>query len=64
MPVCVGVSEAMAVLAQQQGTCAIVGQRPDQSEPGGNKRRPKVLKLMVVPRKLYHAAKVAMSKIL
>lgn len=30
---CVGVSEAMAVSAQLQGTCAIVGQGPDRSEP-------------------------------
>ena len=59
---CVGVSETMALSAQQQGTCAIVGQRPDRSEPRENKRRPKVLKLMIVPRGIYHAMKAALSK--
>ncbi len=60
---CVGVSDAMAVSAQKQGSCAVVGHRPDRSEPRENKRRPKVLKLMIVPRKLYHAMKAALSKI-
>lgn len=59
---CVGVSDAMAVSAQQQGTCAIVGQRPGRSEPRENKRRPKVLKLMTVSRRLFHAAIAALSK--
>jgi len=60
---CVGVSDAMVVSAQLQGTCAIVGHRPDRSEPRENKRRPKVLKLMTIPRRLYHAAIAALSKI-
>ena len=59
---CVGVSGAMAVSAQRQGTCAIVGHRPDRSEPRENKRRKKILKLMTVPRRLYHAAIAALSK--
>ncbi len=60
---CVGVNDAMVESAQRQSTCAIVGHRPDRSEPRENKRRPKVLKLMTVPRKLYHAALAALSKI-
>ena len=59
---CTGVSEAMAVSAQQQGACAKVGQRPGRSEPRENKRRPKVLKLMTVPRRVYHAALAALLK--
>ncbi len=34
---CIGVSEAMAVSAQQQGTCAVIGQRPDRVEPRENR---------------------------
>ena len=60
---CVGVTESMAVSAQQQGTCAVTGQRPDRVEPRENKRRPKVLKLMTVPRRVFHAALAAISKI-
>ena len=60
---CVGVTESMAVSAQQQGTCAVTGQRPDRVEPRENKRRPKVLKLMTVPRPVFHAALAAISKI-
>lgn len=60
---CVGVSEAMAVSAQGQGVCAVVGNRPQRSEPRENKRRPKVLKLMTVPRRIYQAALAALSKI-
>jgi hypothetical protein len=60
---CVGVSGTIAVAAQRQGVCAIVGHRPDRSEPRENKRRPKVLKLMTVPRRLYNAAMAAFQKI-
>jgi len=60
---CSEVSHAMADSAQQQAGVAIVGRRPDRSEPRENKRRPKVLKLMTVPRRLYHAALAALSKI-
>jgi len=60
---CVGVSEAMAASVQQQGTCAVIGQRPDRVEPRENKRRPKVLKLMTVARRMYYAAIAALSKI-
>jgi len=59
---CVGVSEAMAVSAQQQGTCAVIGQRPDRVEPRENKRRPKVLKLLTVARRMFHAALAAITK--
>jgi hypothetical protein len=59
---CVGVNEALAVSAQSQGACAIAGNRPDRSEPRENTRRPKVLKLMTVPRRIYHAMLAALSK--
>ena len=60
---CVGVTEAMAVSAQRQGVCAVAGQRPDRVEPRENKRRPKVLKLMTVARKIFHATVAALAKI-
>jgi putative transposase len=60
---CVGVNPAMATSAQAQGACAVVGNRPGRSEPRENKRRPKVLKLMTVPRRIYHAILAALSKI-
>lgn len=60
---CVGVKGSMAMASQQQSTCAVIGNRPGRSEPRENKRRPKVLKLMTVPRKLFHAALAALSKI-
>ena len=60
---CACVGEAMAVSAQQQGTSAVIGQRPDRVEPRENKRRPKVLKLMTVARRLYHTGIAAISKI-
>lgn len=52
---CVGVTEPMATASQGQGVCAIVGQRPDRIEPRENKRRPKTIKLMTVPRRIFHA---------
>lgn len=60
---CIEVSHAMADSAQQQAGVAVVGCRPDRSEPRENKRRPKVLKLMTVPRRLWRAALAVMSKI-
>ena len=60
---CVGVTEAMAVSAQRQGVCAVAGQRPDRVEPRENKRRPKVLKLLTVARKIFHATVAALAKI-
>jgi len=60
---CVGVSGAMVVLARQQGTCAVIGQRLDRVEPRENKRRPKVLKLMTAGRRMFHAVLAAISKI-
>lgn len=58
---CNGVSEAMAISAQAQGVTAIVGNRPGRSEPRENKRRPKVLKLMTIPRRLLRAAMTALN---
>ncbi len=52
---CVGVSESMASASQAQGVCAIVGHRPGRIEPRENKRRPKTIKLMTVPRRIFHA---------
>lgn len=60
---CVGVRESMAIASQQQSTCAVIGNRPGRSKPRENKRRPKILKLMTVPRKLFHAALAAISKV-
>lgn len=60
---CVGANEAMVYSAEAQGVCAVVGHRPGRSEPRENKRRPKVLKLMTVPRRVYHAMLAALSKI-
>ena len=60
---CAGVNEAMVSSAQAQGVCAIVGNRPDRSEPRENKRRPKVLKLMTVPRRIYQALLAALSTV-
>jgi len=58
---CVGVSPAMATASQAQGVVAIVGNRPGRIEPRENKRRPKVLKLMKIPRRQFHAALAAPS---
>lgn len=59
---CSGVNDAMAEASQAQGACAIVGNRPGRSEPRENKRRPKILKLMTLPRKAYHAARALLGK--
>lgn len=53
---CTGVSETMATAAQAQGVCAVVGNRPGRVEPRENKRRPKLLKRMTTPRRLFHEA--------
>lgn len=61
-----GVNEALVASSQAQGACAIIGNRPGRSEPRENKRRPKILKLMTVPRRFFHAALAklaALSKI-
>jgi hypothetical protein len=60
---CNGVNNAMAESALGQGVCAIVGNRPGRSEPRENKRRPKVLKLMKVPRQVFRAARDLLGKI-
>lgn len=60
---CIGVKNSMAVASQQQGTCAIIGNRPGRSEPRENKRRPKVLRLMTVPRKVFHAVLACLLEI-
>lgn len=59
---CSVVSGAMAKSAQAQGVCSVVGARPGRIEPRENKRRPKVLKLMTVPRRIFKAAIVALRK--
>ena len=59
---CVGVNHAMAVSAQNQSSCVVVGNRPDRSEPRENKRRPKILKLMTEARCVFHAAMAALTK--
>lgn len=53
---CLGVSDTMAAATQAQGASDVVGNRPDRAEPRENKRRPKVLKLMTVPRRVFQAA--------
>ena len=60
---CQVATKAMVQTAQEQGVCAVVGIRPDRVEPRENKRRPKVLKLMTVPRRLFQATVAALKKI-
>ncbi|WP_404307082.1 IS4 family transposase [Neorhodopirellula lusitana] len=60
---CVGVSKPMVIASLSQCTCAVVGNRPGRAEPRENKRRPKTLKLMKVPRWIFHAAMASLSKI-
>ncbi|WP_461505793.1 hypothetical protein [Rhodopirellula baltica] len=60
---CVGVSKPMVIASLSQCTCAVVGNRPGRAEPRENKRRPKTLKLMKVPRWIFHAAVASLSKI-
>lgn len=50
-----GVSEEMLELAQNASTRGRVGHRPDRVEPRANKRRPKVLALLTVPREAARA---------
>ncbi len=52
----------MASASLEQSVCAVVGNRPDRAEPRGNKRRPKVLKLMTIPRRVFHAAHATLKK--
>ena len=56
-------NEAMVISAQLQGVCAIVGTRPERTEPRANKRRPKILKLMSIPRRLFKALISKLKKI-
>jgi hypothetical protein len=60
---CSGVSDALATSSQEQGVSAMIGNRPGRVEPRANKRRPKVLKLMTVSRRIFKAAIAAISKI-
>jgi hypothetical protein len=59
---CVGVSKPMASASLGQSVCAVVGNRPGRVEPRENKRRPKILKLMTVARRVFHAALAALTK--
>jgi hypothetical protein len=60
---CTEVSDAMVTASQEQGVCAIIGSRPGRVEPRANKRRPKILKLLTVPRRILKAAIAACAKI-
>lgn len=60
---CVGVSEPMKSASRGQSVSAVVGNRPGREEPRENKRRPKTIKLMKIPRSAFHAARAATSKI-
>lgn len=60
---CTEVSDAMVTASQEQGVCAIIGSRPGRVEPRANKRRPKILKLLTVPRRIFKAAIAACAKI-
>jgi len=60
---CVGESQSLAMASLAQSAVAIIGNRPDRAEPRENKRRPKILKLMTVPRRIFHAALAALKKI-
>jgi hypothetical protein len=53
----------MVRASQEQGVCAIIGSRPGRVEPRANKRRPKILKLMTVPRRILKAVIAACAKI-
>jgi len=62
MCACTEASDAMVTASQQQGVCAVIGDRPGRVEPRANKRRPKILKLMTVPRKVFQAIVAACGK--
>ncbi|MEL7336530.1 MAG: IS4 family transposase [Planctomycetota bacterium] len=48
-----GPAEAMVRLGQRFAELEPVGQRPDRSEPRANKKRPRVLALLKIPRQQY-----------
>ncbi|MEL7228261.1 MAG: hypothetical protein AAGL17_26395, partial [Cyanobacteria bacterium J06576_12] len=48
-----GPTQAMVQLGQRFAELEPVGQRPDRSEPRANKKRPKVLALLRIPRQQY-----------
>ena len=50
-----GTNESLIELGQSQPLAETVGQREGRIEPRANKRRPKVLKLMTIPRATYQA---------
>ena len=50
-----GLNETQVRFAQQQPLDEVVGHRPDRCEPRANKRRPKVLALMTLPRAQFKA---------
>ncbi len=53
-----GVNDSLVELGQAQTLDELVGHREDRIEPRANKRRPKVLKLMTIPRAAYQAQMV------
>ncbi len=61
--VCVGVSEPLAAASVGQSVVSVMGNRPGRTEPRENKRRPKVLKLMTTPRRLFRAALAALTRV-
>jgi len=63
MCACTEASEAMVMASQEQGVCAVIGDRPGRVEPRANKRRPKILKRMTIPRRMFKAAIAACRKI-
>jgi len=50
-----GVNDSLAELGQAQPLDDVVGHREGRIEPRANKRRPKVLKLLTVPRTAYQS---------
>ncbi|MDF1744954.1 MAG: hypothetical protein P1V19_14755 [Gimesia sp.] len=57
----IGVTSELAILGQQIPTSERVGHRNGRAEPRTNKRRPKTLALMKVPRYHYHEEQKALA---
>ena len=51
----IGITPELAELGQAASSGGVVGNRPDRIEPRANKRRPKALDLLAIPRAEYHA---------
>ena len=58
----VGESQSLAMASLVQCAVAIIGHRPNHAEPRENKRRPKILKTMTVPRRIFQQALAALRK--